>query len=143
MTKHAIILPVTLKEYKHQHRLKNLSRYKELRKIHYYTHRRESIQKTLAWQQKNIKERRLYWKTYRQNWRKNKSNKFKEKARTAVMLAIRKGILKKHPCEKCGAIKNVHAHHPSYFKPLNVIWLCRFHHDLLHNPLTQKELNSE
>jgi hypothetical protein len=47
----------------------------------------------------------------------------KESARQIVLMAKRKGILKKEPCKKCGAIK-VQAHHSDYSKPLDVTWLC-------------------
>jgi hypothetical protein len=41
--------------------------------------------------------------------------------------SIKNGTLKRMPCEKCGNLK-VHAHHPNYNEPLNVMWLCVFHH---------------
>ena len=65
----------------------------------------------------------------------NKSNKtwrkkFPEKrsAHQAVYRALRKGTLKKSICEVCG-VKKVEAHHSNYSKPLDVIWLCTFHHN--------------
>lgn len=58
----------------------------------------------------------------------------KYQARQEVLKALRKGLLIKKPCEKCGAEK-VEAHHDDYKKPLSVRWLCRDHHDELHKKL--------
>lgn len=49
------------------------------------------------------------------------------KARIAVSNAIRGGALTPEPCEVCGH-HNVHAHHCDYTKPLDVMWLCSYHH---------------
>jgi hypothetical protein len=43
--------------------------------------------------------------------------------------AISDGTLVQQPCEKCGKRKS-EAHHDDYSKPLDVHWLCRFHHRL-------------
>jgi len=61
----------------------------------------------------------------------------KEKERIShylVMKAIKKGTLKRLPCEKCGNEKT-HAHHSDYSKPLDVIWLCPKHHRELHKAI--------
>lgn len=52
-------------------------------------------------------------------------------ARQAVKNAIRRGDLSVKPCEKCGEAKS-EAHHPDYSKPLEVMWLCRPHHNAEH-----------
>lgn len=36
------------------------------------------------------------------------------------------------PCEVCGSVERVHAHHKDYSKPLEVTWLCPFHHKQAH-----------
>ena len=46
--------------------------------------------------------------------------------------AIRKGVLKKAPCEICGDIKS-NAHHCDYMHPLDVMWLCDDHHKEWHS----------
>jgi len=52
----------------------------------------------------------------------------KVNASNAVARAVRRGLLKKQPCEVCGTEIRVEAHHPDYTKPLEVKWLCRVHH---------------
>jgi ribosomal protein S27AE len=68
-------------------------------------------------------------------WRKehklNDLQKIKANARTRVHVHIKRGKLVKLPCEKCGN-ENVEAHHDDYSKPLDVRWLCRFHHNEHH-----------
>lgn len=54
-------------------------------------------------------------------------------ANLLVHLAVRDGKLAKQPCEICGNTK-VDAHHDDYEHPLNVRWLCRKHHRMLHKP---------
>lgn len=48
-------------------------------------------------------------------------------ARLAVRNALRRGELRKEPCEVCGALR-VDGHHDDYSRPLAVRWLCRQHH---------------
>ena len=52
-------------------------------------------------------------------------------ARGTAYSAIRRGKIKREPCEVCGA-ERVEAHHDDYSKPLVVRWLCRQHHRELH-----------
>jgi hypothetical protein len=52
-------------------------------------------------------------------------------AMVAVNRAIRKGILKREPCEYCGA-SPTHGHHDDYSKPLSVRWFCPSCHRKLH-----------
>lgn len=56
----------------------------------------------------------------------------KAAAHAAVHAAVRSGRLAKGPCEACGAIDDVHAHHDDYDKPLEVRWLCGRHHRMHH-----------
>ena len=46
--------------------------------------------------------------------------------------AVRRGLLTCQPCKFCGRTENVHGHHDDYSKPLDVLWLCKNHHLLLH-----------
>lgn len=51
-----------------------------------------------------------------------------------VRAALRKGVLKKKPCEVCGSTGRIHAHHDSYLpdKWLSVRFLCTKHHGEWH-----------
>jgi hypothetical protein len=56
----------------------------------------------------------------------------KNRAYCAVERAIKNGTLKRLPCEICGETKS-EAHHEDYYKPLEVKWLCKRHHEDLHH----------
>lgn len=60
-------------------------------------------------------------------------NPERQAANTAVGNALRDGKLFKLPCWECGSTKRVEGHHPAYSMPLDVIWLCKSHHQQLHN----------
>lgn len=55
----------------------------------------------------------------------------KIKARSDVSNAIRLGKLTRQPCEVC-SVNEVEAHHDDYAKTLDVRWLCKSHHNQLH-----------
>lgn len=59
--------------------------------------------------------------------------KYPERVRAQQIFnhALAKGRIKKSACAKCGA-KRVHAHHPDYSKPLDVVFLCSPHHAVVH-----------
>jgi hypothetical protein len=59
-------------------------------------------------------------------------------AHSLVNAAVRDGKLKVLPCERCGDAVGVQGHHEDYNKPLEVIWLCPFHHGERH-----REINEE
>jgi hypothetical protein len=49
------------------------------------------------------------------------------RARTLLREAVRKGLLKRLPCEVCGREPS-QGHHEDYNYPLSVIWYCNYHH---------------
>lgn len=63
--------------------------------------------------------------------------KLKRRARRQVSRALVLGDLKRQPCEVCGA-ENTHGHHDDYNKPLEVRWLCEWHHLEAHGQLPQR-----
>lgn len=52
-------------------------------------------------------------------------------AHVAVQSALRRGLLQRQPCSICGSVP-ADAHHSDYTRPLQVMWLCRFHHKAEH-----------
>ena len=91
------------------------------------------------WYQKNKEKRTLQISEYQKTENgklatkksdENQRQKWPHKyiARQEVLKALRKRILIKKPCEVCGELR-VEAHHDDYSKPLEVIWLCKKHHE--------------
>lgn len=78
---------------------------------------------------------------YMRNWRKthplNEVQRMKDKCRSYANVYLRRGKLIKSPCKECGD-PNSQMHHPSYKKPLNIIWLCRSCHLKLHKHKSSK-----
>lgn len=68
-------------------------------------------------------------------WRNNNpltiEQKIKDNCRSYAGVYLRRGKLIKQLCIKCGSNK-VEMHHEDYAKPLNIVWLCRKCHLLLH-----------
>lgn len=65
-------------------------------------------------------------------WRKDNPEKYKAHGKISGLLQNKK--LFKKPCETCKEEK-VHAHHPDYSKPTQIIWLCLKHHQAIHREL--------
>lgn len=66
---------------------------------------------------------------YAEKYRKNPNNKEKIEARKKVYIELRAGRLKKESCWACGSEKT-QAHHEDYSRPLDIVWLCKEHHEL-------------
>lgn len=54
------------------------------------------------------------------------------RARAVVKMAIRRGTMKREPCEICGE-PEAQAHHLDYRKPKQVRWLCDKHNKMAHS----------
>jgi hypothetical protein len=61
-------------------------------------------------------------------------NRAKRVAHKIVESALISGKLVHSPCCCCGS-NDSHAHHEDYSKPLEVVWLCPFHHSERHREL--------
>jgi hypothetical protein len=68
---------------------------------------------------------------YQEQYHRRYPNKYK--AHNALNNAIKNKQLIKNPCEICGRVSRVHAHHADYSKPLEIRWLCPVHHKQWHN----------
>ena len=71
-----------------------------------------------------------------------KRNPEKTMAQNRLNYAIRKGKIKRQPCEECEVTEKVHAHHASYEPKdwYNVNWLCFECHKTHHKEIDQKKL---
>lgn len=61
-------------------------------------------------------------------------------AQAALRSALKKGLIARGPCERCGAVHDVDGaivdgHHSDYSRPAQVTWLCRGHHKAEHRRL--------
>jgi len=65
-------------------------------------------------------------------WRQSDNRRMK--CHNAVARALKRGLLFKLPCEKCGDEKSL-AHHEDYDKPLDVVWLCQVCHMQRHKEI--------
>jgi RNA polymerase-binding transcription factor DksA len=65
------------------------------------------------------------------NRRWMKLNREKHAVHQMVYVAIKNGRLKRGNCEVCGK-ERAFAHHDDYSKPLDVRWLCNYHHSEHH-----------
>ena len=108
---------------------------------------------TREWEQRQpIDERRKYKNEYiKRPKRRDAMNDYlrlqrvkwpeKIRARAIIDKMLIEGTLKRQPCEVCGTTERIHAHHPDYFKPLEVRWLCAKHHKAEHMRLAKEEEN--
>jgi hypothetical protein len=98
------------------------------------------------WGIKNKERKRFLWKrwaennpndlkTQRKKWAKKyyKNNPEMLKLRKKVWYCRKTGKIKPGECSICGTINDIQGHHEDYLKPLDIIWLCRKHHQELHN----------
>lgn len=73
--------------------------------------------------------------------------KAKRAIRQAVYWAVRTGVIRRPTrCERCGQSPpphRLHAHHPDYAKPLDVVWLCSLCHGLEHARLRAERKKAE
>jgi len=84
-----------------------------------------------------------FYRTNRQSVLESKKawaneNADKKRAHIAVGNALRDGRLIKQPCERCGKIEHVQAHHDDYSKPFDVMWLCTTHHGERHREINER-----
>lgn len=57
-------------------------------------------------------------------------NKVRRAAHVILGNALKYKTIMRQPCWVCG--KKAEAHHPDYGRPLDVVWLCKKHHQEVH-----------
>jgi hypothetical protein len=106
---------------------RNRSRANEIDREFRRRHRGRVIEEKRDYYAKN----RIRISEWNRNYRGENNEKFR--AKRAVQLAIIAGVLvRPRFCSGCGAEAKVQAHHDDYLKMLEVKWLCRSCHKLLH-----------
>lgn len=78
--------------------------------------------------------------TRQEKW--GKANPQARWAHMALRSALRRGLVVKQPCERCGC-ENSEAHHDDYERPMDVRWLCRPHHKEEHRRLKTLDGSAE
>ena len=97
----------------------------QVKKYHliYYRENKEKIQtRYKEW----VKENRNRYNEYFKNYRNDPEKLKKLRARTIANNKI-KGHKNKN-CSICDSNEKIEKHHPDYSKPLDVVYLCKFHH---------------
>lgn len=79
---------------------------------------------------KDPKKRKEQWKRWAINNRNNPERKLKNSIRAKTRYIYKKA----ENCSFENCKEKAERHHPDYSKPLEIIWLCNKHHDLLHKP---------
>lgn len=90
--------------------------------------RKAQLYASINWKKIHPEEHARLAREYRARWPE------KIIAQNRLNYAVRKGRVIRQPCEVCGVVEQVHAHHVSY-KPedwYNVRWLCFVCHELEH-----------
>ena len=77
-------------------------------------------------------EKRNWLRVYRRGY--DRVHRTKKYARLLTSLMRRFGYLLPEPCARCGNTEVI-IHHLDYTKPLDILWLCRPCHVLVHHPL--------
>jgi len=76
----------------------------------------------------NVGERSPAWKGGKKAAIVRRKQKYPDRIRAYRKLrkAVKSGrLMRRKSCSRCEAIGDIHAHHPDYTKPLDVVWLCR------------------
>jgi ribosomal protein S27AE len=81
------------------------------------------IDKIREYERKRFKDKNRKKKLIIYQKRRRKIHNKKNRARVLVSRMIKKGLLTKEVCVKCGDV-NSQAHHTDYRSPLKIIWLC-------------------
>ena len=65
------------------------------------------------------------------------ANKVRRAAQIILNNAIKYKTIERQPCLVCG--EHAEAHHPDYSRPLDVVWLCKKHHQEVHSMSKQEK----
>lgn len=100
----------------------------------YYQNREVCLERNRLWKKNNknrVSELRKSFYANNRELFKTYIKKYQIKNKNKVGAWCKARKLKMFPCEICGSIKS-HRHHPDYDKPLEVVYLCAYHHKQAH-----------
>jgi ribosomal protein S27AE len=114
----------------------HLNKCKECAKNDATTHRNKNLEKIRAYDKARSKDPKRIKLAFEVNkaWRAEDNRR--ARAHSAVAQSIKKGLLVRCPCVRCGEQKSL-AHHEDYDKPLEVMWLCQPCHKQRHKELKE------
>lgn len=112
-----------IKEYQREYHKKYGKKYREANREKRKEYRKEYNQR------ERTKQLVKKWTT---EYRKTEEYKIKRKARYTAYNALAYGNIMKKPCSMCGCNNNIEIHHTDYTKPLQVTFLCRNCHMIIH-----------
>jgi hypothetical protein len=112
----------------------HLNKCKACTKSDVLEHRTKNIERIREYDRERAKnpERKAANLSVNQAWRREDPRR--QRAHNAVTRAIKKGLLVRVPCCRCGVERSL-AHHEDYDKPLDVIWLCQPCHKQRHKEI--------
>lgn len=115
----------------------HLGKCKQCAKTDSLSHRDKNLVKVRAYDRERAKnpERKKSAAAITKAWEEADSRR--KIAHSKVSYAIKKGVLVRCPCCRCGSEKSV-AHHEDYDKPLDVMWLCQPCHKQRHKELKEE-----
>lgn len=91
------------------------------------TQYKRQLEMSQAWKKANPERHAELARAYRAR------NREKTAAQNKLNYEIRKGAIKRQPCQTCGTTDKVHAHHHDYSKPFDVEWFCFLCHRKQHH----------
>ena len=114
----------------------HLNKCKGCTKLDVNKHRADNLEKIRAYDRERGKnpERIKTNIIINKAWRNE--DKRRSSAHNKVSKAVKKGLLIRQPCCRCGEQKSL-AHHEDYDKPLEVMWLCQPCHKQRHKELKE------
>ena len=131
---HLNICKSCTKDRVNEHRKENIDKIKE------YDRNRPNAKERSKQNCERIKnlsdDKKEQYRKVKKKWCDLPHNKNKKTVNAYTLNAIRDGRLEKQDtCEHCGLSETIEAHHPSYLKPLEVIWLCPSCHGAEHKKM--------
>lgn len=111
---------------------KNIEKRKAYQKKYTVEYYKKNHEKINAYQRKWAKEHNFSSYVVARN--RLPGNREKHLARMKIYYQVKIGKMKKGNCEYANCSNPVEAHHEDYSKPLEVRWVCKKHHELIHHP---------